>query len=937
MKTYDRSPFERVKDAVEGPITQSGEWYNARCPAHDDTNPSFGFRETGDGGVAVNCQAGCSRDDIIRGLGFDDWRDLYSTCSADWKPWDGDLVDRYTYRDADGNPLFQVVRYEMRDTGHPAYGEKQFMQHAYLPDHPDAGKHDCESGFVPGRAKHGVDVALYNLPKVAQAVRYGDPIFDTEGEKDADTLGNMGLVGTTLPQGASEDPTIPEHVIEPLRGADVVLLPDNDEAGRTFMEAMANRVAPIARSVKIVTLPGLRHKEDVTDWVKRHGGTKADLLDLVEATDPHEWTPQSAEDLATYCEGGGVSPDLVFDHIDVLAEAPPDRLSSLKRRLKDATGINLNDLRSALKAAKERIERERAERERAEALDALSDGAPVVKLNDRRSVDVVDEICDILEKVNEEGDLPRLFRRSEIVEIEESEGGPTIEPLHEAAVDDMVSRYTCCVVERKPKDGGPPIPSPKDPPLRVIRRVEYRLDLPHLDAISEVPILRPDGSVRDTPGYDEATRLAYIPSADPVPVPENPGKSAVRDATALLAEVWRDHPFADAASEAAAFALALTPVVLPMMEGANTPLCIISATQQGSGKTILGESIGTVGTGRRPPVLGAPEGEAEWRKQVTALLRKGTRFGVIDDVSGTLDSAALRRALTSATLSDRVLGASTQVQLPADTVWCATGNNLRPSGDMVRRCYLVRLDTEMQRPWERTGFTHVQPDWTVENRSKLASAALTLARAWIVAGRPAPPDSVPQMGSFEMWRETVGGILHHAGVTGFLGNLSALTDSIFVEDDDWGRLLTAVAVWEQQQDGTGFTTRRLAHCIEGEMAKEDRIRDNTIMKIVDWLPDGIRRKLARHDPIAKALGKAFGYRKGRVFTGGYRLTICRDSNAGKVWTVEKVTLDDQSPTSRAPATTSTNFPRWGGGSDAKSAEDESKVSNTDTYPEDPPF
>lgn len=932
MQTDDRSPFERLKDAVKGHISESGDgWHTAHCPAHEDANPSFRFRETKEGGVALKCFAGCSREKIISALDFDGWEDLYRDCNADWKPWDGDLVARYTYKDEDGIPVFQVVRYEMRDPSHPAYGEKKFLQHAYIPDHPDAGRHDCDTGYISGRSKHGVEVCLYNLARVGQAVRYGDAVYWTEGEKDVETIGNMGLVGTTLPQGASNDPTIPDHIIEPLKGADVVLLPDHDPVGRAYMDAVANQLAPITSSVKVVSLPGLRAKEDITDWVKHHGGTRADLAELVEATDKYEWVPRTAEELVAYCEGGGVPPDVVYAHIEVLAQASATDLPGLKRRLKKATGINLNDLRSALKTAKDRIERERAEKERLETLEELAGGAPVVRLNGRRSVDVVDDICQALESANGEADVPIIFRRSEIVEVVEAEGGPEIVPMDEAAIDDMIGRYVCCVVEEEKAKGPPSPPKPRDPTIRIVRRVAYRADLPKLNGLSEVPIMRPDGTIQDRPGYDEETRLLYTPSTEPIRIPEDPGPSAVRDALALLSEVWTDHPFTDTASEAGAFALAMTPIVLPMMDGANAPLGIISAREQGTGKTMLAESAGTLGTGRRPPVIGAPEGEAEWRKQITALLRKGTRVGIIDDVSGTLDSGPLRRALTSATISDRVLGASTQVRLPANTVWCATGNNLRPSGDMVRRCYLIQLDAEMQRPWHRRGFTHRQPEWTIKNRARLAAAALTLARAWVIAGRPSPPDTVPQMGSFEEWRETIGGILHHAGVSGFLTNLDVLNESVFVEDDGWGRLLEAVADWQPDQ---GFTVRHLARTIGEQMRMQDMMRDDAVMEIVEWLPDKIRQKVVRRDPIAKALGRSFGYRKGRIFTGGWRLVTSQSSNVGTVWKVEK----KPSGTTRTRATPSTLNEGGGGGPDTPDPESQSKVSNSGKkWSEEAPF
>jgi hypothetical protein len=94
---------------------------------------------------------------------------------------------------------------------------------------------------------------------------------------------------------------------------------------------------------------------------------------------------------------------------------------------------------------------------------------------------------------------------------------------------------------------------------------------------------------------------------------------------------------------------------------------------------------------------------------------------------------------------------------------------------MTRRSVRIHLDSGLEYPEEGRRFRH--PDllaWARERRGELIWAALTLARAWIAAGQPAP---ARKLGGFESWSEVVGGILEHASIGGFLGNLEELREA----------------------------------------------------------------------------------------------------------------------------------------------------------------
>ena len=166
------------------------------------------------------------------------------------------------YRDEDGQLLFQVVRYEPKD----------FRQR-----HPDG-----QGGHIWNLKE--VRRVPYRLPEVLQA----QDVFISEGEKDVDNLAAKGITATTCPQGAGKWPA---DFAKYFRGKNVTILPDNDDPGRKHAAAIARNLQGAAATVKILELPGLPWKGDVSDWLGA-GGTAEKLLTL--AADACKYNP--AED-----------------------------------------------------------------------------------------------------------------------------------------------------------------------------------------------------------------------------------------------------------------------------------------------------------------------------------------------------------------------------------------------------------------------------------------------------------------------------------------------------------------------------------------------------------------------------------------------------------------------------------------------------------------
>jgi 5S rRNA maturation endonuclease (ribonuclease M5) len=119
----------------------------------------------------------------------------------------------------------------------------------------------------------------YRLPELKKALEAGEAVYIPEGEKDAGNLAKIGLIATTNHGGAGK--WRESHSKHFPAGANVIILPDNDQPGRDHAQKIATSLTARGCLVRIVELPGLADKEDVSDWLKA-GGTKEKLLALAK-------------------------------------------------------------------------------------------------------------------------------------------------------------------------------------------------------------------------------------------------------------------------------------------------------------------------------------------------------------------------------------------------------------------------------------------------------------------------------------------------------------------------------------------------------------------------------------------------------------------------------------------------------------------------------
>lgn len=277
-----------------------------------------------------------------------------------------------------------------------------------------------------------------------------------------------------------------------------------------------------------------------------------------------------------------------------------------------------------------------------------------------------------------------------------------------------------------------------DPPARHSAVLFDSTSYPHLpvlNGLARQPYLRPDGSLMTEAGYDSATGLFGVFDAREFSVPEMPTRVQAEKALALLKDLLREFSFANASDLAAALTALLTATIRPSLP--HAPMFHTRAHMVGSGKSYLCELITAFATPQRGTPTTFPADDEECRKLLLAELLRAPAVVEFDNLtSDLLAHKSLCMALTSEFISGRILGVSKTATVSTRTLFLSSGNNVGPVNDMTRRCITIRLDPGCETPAARS---FMRPDLVREvlrDRSRYVSAALTIVRAWIVAGRP---------------------------------------------------------------------------------------------------------------------------------------------------------------------------------------------------------
>ena len=280
------------------------------CPAHEDHNASGFIELKSNGYIKVFCSRGCTEAAIMTALGI---TDLYAGSKREHTgnsqpagkkvTGKGPLETQYFYTNASGAIIARKDRFAALPGGRKSFAWFRVD--------------DFDGSFVSGIDKE--ERPIYRLHLVLKAIQEGKPIWLVEGEKCVEAIEKLGMVATTLPDGASCRWT--KAQVESMAGATVFILPDNDEPGEKYAAEAIEKLASVTKVIKKVSLPGLIDlgpKTDVVDWLDQ-GHTKDELVEAANKSEESEIDiPQYIKDLnkrhAVIINGG--RPAILNEYVD---------------------------------------------------------------------------------------------------------------------------------------------------------------------------------------------------------------------------------------------------------------------------------------------------------------------------------------------------------------------------------------------------------------------------------------------------------------------------------------------------------------------------------------------------------------------------------------------------------------------------------------------
>lgn len=253
-----------IRQAIEQALKlrqayQDGKELRFLAPCHDDHDPSARWNGDKAAWFCDVCKTGGGYTDLAQRLGV-------SITNSHGQP-ARRIVTTYDYRDEQGTLLYQVVRYEPKD----------FRQR----------RPDGKDGWI--WSLKDVRRMCYRLPELSGQ----SSVLIVEGEKDADRLWSLSLPATCNAGGAGKWTDEHTQQVKALGVHEAIILSDNDDPGRQHAQTVARSCFMAGLAVKIVTLPNLPAKGDVSDWLDA-GGTKDDLNALADAAPC--WMPDAHDE-----------------------------------------------------------------------------------------------------------------------------------------------------------------------------------------------------------------------------------------------------------------------------------------------------------------------------------------------------------------------------------------------------------------------------------------------------------------------------------------------------------------------------------------------------------------------------------------------------------------------------------------------------------------
>ena len=869
--------------------------YKMLCPVHHDTEESLIFWEDeSDGHVGLMCFANCQRADICAALGIRE-SDLYNGArppkagperkldlldlALDKLIHPGLLVsvgieDSYTWK-LDGKPSVRgVVRipYYLED-GTP-----------YRRNRIRTAKTAKSGSYWEGEE---APIIPYGLWRLAEA-RIARTLWLVEGESDCWTHWYHKVPTLGIPGAAAFNTLEAAH----LSGIDILYIVQEPptpgkkaDAGKGFVDGLTRRLKSLnyTGEVYLVSLQRSHGVKDPNDLHRQlfvqkrtheypkelqRAAHEAIPLDLSASVLPPEEQFSEVQPLIETAVNAQDS-NALYELAHRIAGLPTKEqavvTTLVKKGMKQASGFSLRAFTKLVKEA--------AAARQGTPQHVTVSNKPDIALSGDIEIDAQAALMALYT-----ANVPPIIfiRRGRLSRCrKDEEGRPIIEEIHESILLYEMARSANYVVYNEARESY----VPTYPPLAVARHIlaQGKWNFPPLRGVTEVPVIREDGTILDQPGYDPVSRLIYLPDPTLVipTIPASPSRQEAEQARDFAWQYIAEFPYESRADAANAFGLLLSVVIRTLVN--SVPMAVVDATKQGSGKGLLAKFVSYIALGRSAASMVPPGDENEWRKTLTALLVEGETLISLDNVEGLLYSPTLASFLTADVWKARLLGTMQSPDLLQRSMVIANGNNMQLGGDIPRRSYRIRMDAGVSKPWMRTGFTFSPLlKYARADRGKIIAALLTMVRAWYVAGQPQPSTPTPALADYSAWAEIIGGVLAFAGVDGFLDNLVQLYEETDVEGPQWTGFLE---MWLLKLGRKDYTTAAVIDAL-----KQDKDLEATLPDPLAGLPLGEEKEVKA---FSIRLGRALRKRKGTPYgPTNVRLEMKEDKHSKqKLWSV----------------------------------------------------
>lgn len=284
--------------------------------------------------------------------------------------------------------------------------------------------------------------------------------------------------------------------------------------------------------------------------------------------------------------------------------------------------------------------------------------------------------------------------------------------------------------------------------------------LPIVTGISSLPIVLPNEQLLSGSGLDRRSGVVFrIPAELRLPNPGQCDDAAVAKAMDFLVNQWLVDVATDYTGKCILIACALT--IIERMALPERPAFFVTAGQRGGGKTTALHMVSVGVLGARAAAAAWSPNDEERRKALFAYLGAGLPFLVWDNIplGSAISCPSIEKALTAEVYSDRVLGESRHMEVPAYTIQAFTGNNVTARGDLASRSLSARLSVDRTDP-ENREFVHPDPiGWTERRRAEILAALFT-----ILLGNPRFREfnAKPAETRFKAWWHLVGAAIENA-------------------------------------------------------------------------------------------------------------------------------------------------------------------------------